>query len=168
MSVNNVAFLSPAPRPFARRGKSLVKTWKASYFGVRSTECYLPGGTLGVCASGPVLGGCGVHGLYAPGRSGNIVGSFEPGLERESSRAGEPEGCNRIQNTILRQRKKRTGEMSRIRVTTGTGSWYQPPVDRAVHRSRRGREVGRYVCIIMKKTAFTKKCLLVSRLIFVF
>ena len=57
-----------------------------------------------VCASGPVLGGCGVHGLYAPGRSGNIVGSFEPGLERESSRAGEPEGCNRIQNTSLRQR----------------------------------------------------------------
>ena len=104
MSVNNVAFLSPAPRPFARRGKSLVKTWKASYFGVRSTECYLPSGTLGVCASGPVLGGCGVHGLYAPGRSGNIVGSFEPGLERESSRAGEPEGCNRIQNTSLRQR----------------------------------------------------------------
>ena len=55
-----------------------------------------------MCASGPVLGGCGVHGLYAPGRSGNIVGNFEPGLERESSRAGEPEGCNRIQNTILR------------------------------------------------------------------
>ena len=105
MSVNNVVeVLSPAPRPFARRGKSLVKTRKASYFGVRSTECYLPGGTLGVCASGPVLGGCGVHGLYAPGRSGNIVGSFEPGLERESSRAGEPEGCNRIQNTSLRQR----------------------------------------------------------------
>ena len=58
--------------------------------------------------------------------------------------------------------------MSRIRVTTGTGSWYQPPVDRAVHRSRRGREVGRYVRIIMKETAFTKKSLLVSRLIFVF
>ena len=94
--------------------------------------------------------------LWARAREGELEGRRAGGLQSDPKHKSKTE------------RKKRTGEMSRIRVTTGTGSWYQPTVDRAVHRSRRGREVGRYVCTTMKKTAFTKKCLLVSRLIFVF